>query len=122
MQALQMRRDLWQPNWTEAANSLAAGGELTSTEVSALKSSYYLLRRCESVLRRYGNVAVSALPVDSVELTRLSRRLGFKSMDEFDQAYNGAREIIHEIYVRRLGKDPVTDGEKISPALAKQER
>ena len=44
-----------------------------------------------------------------------------ETMDEFNQAYNGAREIIHEIYVRRLGKDPITGGEKISPALAKQE-
>ena len=122
VQALQMRRDLWRPNWTEAVDSLSGREELTSAEASALKSSYYALRRCESVLRRYENVPVSTLPVDQLELAQLSRRLGFKSIDEFNQAYNGAREIIHEIYVRRLGEDPVTDGEKTSSALAKQQR
>lgn len=120
VQALQMRANVWQPNWSEALENLAARQEFTSREAATLKSAYYLLRRIESVLRRYGNVTVSALPADDLELLRLSRRLGFKTRDDFARTYEGARESIHEIYVRKIAP-AATSGEKISPALAKQE-
>jgi glutamate-ammonia-ligase adenylyltransferase len=122
VQALQMRENLWQPNWTEAVDALTAGKQFGSTEGSALKTGYHLLRRIESVLRRYENSAISSLPVDPIELERLGRRLGFKSLEDFNRAYESARKSIHDIYVRKFRAATVRDGEKSSPALAEQER
>ncbi|HJT82787.1 MAG TPA: bifunctional [glutamate--ammonia ligase]-adenylyl-L-tyrosine phosphorylase/[glutamate--ammonia-ligase] adenylyltransferase [Chthoniobacterales bacterium] len=117
VQALQMRANIWQPNWSEAVAQLAERKEFSATEASTLKSAYQSLRRCESVLRRYENAAVSALPADPVELLRLSRRLGFKSVEEFKSAYEAARASIHEIYVARVERASITT----SPTLAEQE-
>jgi glutamate-ammonia-ligase adenylyltransferase len=120
VKALQMRADIWAPNWDEAVTSLTERKEFASTEASALKSAYRLLRKCESVLRRYENATVSTLPADPVELLRLGRRLGFKSADAFKEAYEAARNAIHEIYVARFERAGVTDARKTSPPLAEQ--
>jgi len=123
VQALQMRANQWQPNWTQSVDVLTANEVFAAAEASALKSAYYFLRRVESVLRRYENVSVSALPFDDAELVRLSRRLGLKSRDEFVRASEHARNTIHEIYLRKFGREsPIKDGEKIAPPLAAQKR
>ena len=114
-----MRTDVWQPNWIEAVDALAGAEEFNAGEATALKSAYDLLRRCESILRRHDNIGISTLPAEA-ELSRLSRRLEFKSDTDFNRAYETARQTIHEIYVRRFGKDRVTAGGKASSALAKQ--
>jgi glutamate-ammonia-ligase adenylyltransferase len=119
VQGLQMRTDVWQPNWIEAVDALAGAEEFNAGEATALKSAYDLLRRCESILRRHDNIGISTLPAEA-ELSRLSRRLEFKSDTDFNRAYETARQTIHEIYVRRFGKDRVTAGGKASSALAKQ--
>jgi glutamate-ammonia-ligase adenylyltransferase len=121
VQGLQMRANVWQPNWIEAVDSLKSCGEFTQPEAASLKSAYDLLRRCESILRRYDNVSISTLPADPFELSRLSRRLEFASVDRFKRAYENARTAIHQIYVRRFTKGQVTDAGKSSPALAEQE-
>ena len=101
IQALQMRTDVWQPNWTAAVDRLVAG-ELTADEAAMLKSAYYLLRKCESVLRRYQNITVSTLPNDLAQLARLTRRMGFKAREEFDHDYASARTLIHRTYQQHI--------------------
>jgi glutamate-ammonia-ligase adenylyltransferase len=112
VQAFQMRANVWQPNWTEAVDTLVTRGELTTDEAAVLKSAYYLLRRCESTLRRYENASISALPGDVTELARLTQRMGFESVEAFNRDYEAARNSIHEIYARRLDRTAVTDDGK----------
>jgi [glutamine synthetase] adenylyltransferase / [glutamine synthetase]-adenylyl-L-tyrosine phosphorylase len=120
IQGLQMRAGLWQPNWTEAVEALLSRGQLPRSEADALKSAYWFLRDCESTLRRHENASVSTLPNDAIELTRLSRRMGLKSVDVFKQEYQSARDSIHQIYTNRIGQTAVTDVEKTSPPLEAQ--
>lgn len=120
VQGLQMRADIWGPNWTVSVDALADRNELTKTDAASLKSAYYFLRRCESTLRRHHNTSALTLPGDPAELVQLTRRLEFDSLEEFNPAYESARNTIHEIYLRRFGLSPVTDGGKIPPALAEQ--
>jgi glutamate-ammonia-ligase adenylyltransferase len=100
VQALQMRENLWEPNWMRAVEQLGSAGHLKEAE--SLKRAYQFLRRCESVLRRYENISVSGLPRDPLEQAKLSRRLGFDKIDKFIEQYRGARLSIHEIYGQRL--------------------
>ena len=105
IQALQMRAGIWETNWTAAITALSARGLLKRDEATELQSAYYLLRKCESILRRYENVSVSTLPNDPTELVRLTRRMGFKSREQFEQRYGAARTAIHQIYERRIKAD-----------------
>src|SRR4029077_155096 len=75
-------------------------GVFTDAEATKLKQSYGFLRRCESVLRRYDNKAVSVLPSDPNEQRKLSIRLGYDSFDVFRRDYMDARETIHANYQR----------------------
>jgi [glutamine synthetase] adenylyltransferase / [glutamine synthetase]-adenylyl-L-tyrosine phosphorylase len=120
IQATQMRTNLWQPNWAAALDMLSTRGEFSADEATALKAAYYLLRKCESILRRYENITVSTLPNDLFELARLTRRMGSKSRDDFDQRYQSARNRIHQIYQRKMDRDSATNAGEASPALAEQ--
>jgi glutamate-ammonia-ligase adenylyltransferase len=120
IQALQMRRNVWEPNWPRAVERLHASGRLTKAETESLKSSYEFLRRCESVLRRDENVSVSALPRDPTEQSKLARRLGFDKIDIFTEKYRGARSAIHEIYEQRMKRGPATGGSELSESVAEQ--
>jgi glutamate-ammonia-ligase adenylyltransferase len=120
VQAMQMRSNTWQPNWADAVDALTKTGELASPDSKLLKSSYHFLRRCESTLRRYENASVSTLPTDAFEQSRLSKRMKFKSVENFTHAYNAARTAIHEIYARRFESTRIKGDGKTSPALAEQ--
>jgi glutamate-ammonia-ligase adenylyltransferase len=122
IQGMQMRSNVWQPNWSDAVDTLAKAGDLTPAEAKSVKSSYYFLRRCESTLRRYENAGVSTLPAEAAEQTRLAKRMNFNSMEDFNRAYETARTSIHEIYARRFEPGAITDDGKTSPALAEQKR
>jgi len=122
VQALQMRSGIWEPNWADAVDGLARQNALTASEVQTLKSAYYLLRRCESTLRRHENVGCSILPSDPIEQGRLARRMGFASLEEFNRAHEQARSAIHQIYSGRLERSAVTNDQATSPALAEQEK
>jgi glutamate-ammonia-ligase adenylyltransferase len=100
VQALQMRESIWEPNWQHAAELLRGRGVFSNAEGTKLKQSYGFLRRCESVLRRYDNKAVSELPSDPNEQRKLSIRLGYASFEIFSRDYLDARETIHAIYQR----------------------
>ena len=100
VQASQMRESIWEPKWQHAADQLRRRGVFTDAEATKLKQSYGFLRRCESVLRRYDNKAVSALPSDPNEQRKLSIRLGYDSFEIFRRDYVDARETIHAIYQR----------------------
>ncbi len=102
VQALQMRENIWEPNWERAVDRLRESGCLGDSEVVTLKEAYAFLRRCESVLRRFENRAVSALPSDPDEQRKLAIRLGYEEFDVFRERYVDARETIHALYERRV--------------------
>ena len=102
VQALQMRENIWEPNWERAVDRLHERGCLTDSDAADLKNAYGFLRRCESVLRRYENKTVSALPSDSSEQRKLAIRLGHYDFEAFRETYVAARETIHAVYERRV--------------------
>jgi glutamate-ammonia-ligase adenylyltransferase len=109
VQALQMRRSIFEPNWNEAVASLRRQGQLSEAEASDLKTSYEFLRRCESALRRYEDKSISALPPDPEKQSTFSRRLGCSGIEAFTKTYHAARSSIHEIYQRRIKGDAPKD-------------
>jgi glutamine synthetase adenylyltransferase len=102
VQALQMRSDVWSPNWSEALRELGVRGLLSPAEVPQVSRCYDFLRQCEMALRRWENKSVSALPADSNEQQKLAHRLGFSSSAEFAKRYGDARGFIHALYERHL--------------------
>ena len=106
VQALQMRENIWEPNWERAVDRLHESGCLTDLDAADLKNAYGFLRRCESVLRRYENKTVSALPSDSSEQRKLAIRLGHYGFEAFRETYVAARDTIHAVYERRVMHGP----------------
>ena len=102
VQALQMRENIWEPNWERAVDRLRESGCLADSEVATIREAYAFLRRCESVLRRFENRAVSALPSGPDEQRKLAVRLGYEEFDVFRERYVDARETIHALYERRV--------------------
>jgi glutamate-ammonia-ligase adenylyltransferase len=102
VQALQMRANVWEPNWERAVDALHQSGHLDKSDVARLKNSYAFLRRCELVLRRYDNRSVSTLPGDPDEQRKFAIRLGYNDFDAFRRDYLTAREAIHTIYERQI--------------------
>jgi glutamine synthetase adenylyltransferase len=102
VQALQMRENVWEPNWDRAVSRLCEHGVFSDAELRELKQSYQLLRRCESGLRRYENKAVSSLPTDQGEQRRLGIRLGYDKFENFRRDYVDARETVHALYERKI--------------------
>src|SRR5213082_325230 len=98
VQALQMRENIWEPNWERAVDQLRERAILNDAEAGKLKQAYGLLRRYESVLRRYENKAVSVLPHGSGEQRRVSVRLGYDNFEAFRRDYLDARDVIHALY------------------------
>jgi glutamate-ammonia-ligase adenylyltransferase len=102
VQALQMREGICEPNWERAVSGLSECGQFNEAERKQLQQSYQLLRRCESVLRRYENKAVSILPSDPNEQRKLAIRLGYDDFESFHRDYVDARDAIHALYERRI--------------------
>jgi glutamate-ammonia-ligase adenylyltransferase len=106
VQALQMRENIWEPNWERAVDRLRERRCLTESEAAKLKNAYGFLRRCEAVLRRYDNKSVSAFPGDPNEQRKLAIRLGYEEFDAFRQRYADARETIHALYNEHVREAP----------------
>ena len=102
VQALQMRANVWEPNWDRAVTGLHGRSLLNDAEARQLKDSYQTLRRCECGLRRYENKAVSSLPSDVSEQQKLAVRLGYDSFEKFRRDYADARDTIHALYERKI--------------------
>jgi glutamate-ammonia-ligase adenylyltransferase len=102
VQALQMRGDIWEPNWGRALDRLRETGRVTDSETAKLKDAYAFLRRCESVVRRFDNKSISAFPSDPSEQRKLAIRLGHQDLDAFRAKYVDARESIHALYNRHI--------------------
>ena len=102
VQALQMRADIWEPNWAGALARLCETRRMTDSEAAKLKGAYTFLRRCESVLRRFDNKSISAFPSDPNEQRKLAIRLGHHDLDGFREKYVDARETIHALYNLRV--------------------
>ena len=103
VQALQMRENIWEPNWDRAVSRLCgSGGLFNHAEAKQLRQSYQLLRRYESGLRRYENKTVSSLPTDPDEQRKLAIRLGYDSCENFRRNYVDARDTVHALYERKV--------------------
>ena len=102
VQALQMRENMWEPNWDRAVSGLHRRGVFNDAEAKQLKHSYQLLRRCESGLRRYENKAVSSLSADPAEQRKLAIRLGYDSVENFRRDYVDARDSVHALYEQKI--------------------
>jgi glutamate-ammonia-ligase adenylyltransferase len=102
VQALQMRENIWEPNWDRAVSGLCGRSLFNKAEAKQLKQSYQLLRRCESGLRRFENKAVSALRTDPSEQRKLAIRLGYDSFENFRRDYTDARDTVHALYARKI--------------------
>ena len=115
VQALQMRAEIWEPNWERAADRLRGRKLFNDAEAGRLKQSYGFLRQCESVLRRYENKAVSTLPNDPNEQRKFAVRLGYREFNEFRRDYVEARDAIHALYNRRMRKSEAASARRASP-------
>ncbi|MDQ6623898.1 MAG: bifunctional [glutamate--ammonia ligase]-adenylyl-L-tyrosine phosphorylase/[glutamate--ammonia-ligase] adenylyltransferase [Verrucomicrobiota bacterium] len=104
VQALQMRAGLWNPSFAGALQMLSEDGKITQDDAGWLRRGYEFLRRCDSVLRRVENKAVSTLPADEESQRALAQRVGSKSLEAFGEEYRAARETIHAVYVRRFAE------------------
>jgi glutamate-ammonia-ligase adenylyltransferase len=102
VQALQMRENVWEPNWDRTVIGLRERGLFNDAEARQLRQSYQWLRRCESGLRRYENKAVSSLPTDQGEQRKLAIRLGYDSFENFRRDYVDARDTVHGLYQRKI--------------------
>ncbi len=102
VQALQMRENLWEPNWDRAVNGLRECGLFNDAEANQLRQSYQLLRRCESGLRRYENKAVSSLPIDPDEQRKCAIRFGYDTFENFRRDYVRARNTVHALYEQKI--------------------
>jgi len=102
VQSLQMRGGVWNPGFTGALNDLRTHTQISPDDAGVLQRSYDFLRRCESILRRWENKGVAALPADEREQRHLAQRLGAKDLDSFGADYRAAREAIHAVYLRYL--------------------
>jgi len=102
VQALQMRENIWEPNWERAVDQLRERGVLNNGEAARVKKAYGLLRRYESALRRYENKAVSSLPRDPGEQRKVSVRLGYDDFETFRCDYLDARGGIHALYEQHV--------------------
>ncbi|PYI96850.1 MAG: bifunctional [glutamate--ammonia ligase]-adenylyl-L-tyrosine phosphorylase/[glutamate--ammonia-ligase] adenylyltransferase [Verrucomicrobia bacterium] len=102
VQALQMRHGIWEPNCEQAVDRLRKHGVLTDGGSAKLRQAYARLRQCESILRRYENKAVSALPSDPNEQRKLAIRLGYDGFETFRRDYLDAREAIHALYEQHI--------------------
>ena len=98
VQALQMRENIWEPNWERAVDRLHGHQRLIDSDVAKLKDAYAFLRACESVLRRYDNKSVSAFSSELNEQRKLAVRLGYEEFDVFRERYVDARETLHALY------------------------
>jgi glutamate-ammonia-ligase adenylyltransferase len=102
VQALQMRENIWEPNWERAVDRLCEHGHFPDSQVAKLKDAYAFLRRCELVLRRYENRSVSTFPSDPGEQRKFAVRLGYHEFDAFRSDYIDARDAIHMLYKRHI--------------------
>jgi len=95
VQALQMRHDV--------RENFGAAGDLQLATLFRPRippcsgCSYEFLRHLETVLRRWRNTSASSLPPDPIEQRKLAIRMGFKSREDWQQAYESARADIHAI-------------------------
>lgn len=102
VQALQMRTGIWNPQTIGAMADLVSANVMKKADADSLRKHYEHLRSIESILRRWENKSISALPNDKIEQEKLATRAGAKSLDAFAQTYRAARAGIHEIYLRYL--------------------
>jgi glutamate-ammonia-ligase adenylyltransferase len=98
VQALQMRAGIWEPHWEKALTALAESAVVSKADATKAIRSYGLLRRAETVLRRFENKNVSSLPVAPEEQHKLAVRLSYHGLEQFAKDYDAARKCIRALY------------------------
>ncbi len=93
-QALQMRRNLWEPNTLRALDQLAERSAFSREDAERAVQSYRFLRRMEAVLRRIDDKPVSLLPQDAAAQQQLAIRCGHPDLEAFLAAYRDTRKSI----------------------------
>jgi glutamate-ammonia-ligase adenylyltransferase len=102
VQALQMKNDVWNPNWNAALAELVRQNLVSSADAESLASGYDFLRRSETALRRWQNGKIDILPVEPEEQRKLSKRFGYDNVEGFTTGYLAARETVHAFYERQI--------------------
>ena len=102
IQALQMKNDVWEPNWTAAVAELVGRNLVSASEASALARNYNFLRRCETTLRRWQNSKVDTIPAEQDEQRKFSKRLGYDNSEAFANDYHAARAAIRGFYEQKM--------------------
>jgi glutamate-ammonia-ligase adenylyltransferase len=95
VQYFQMKSRIMETNTVHAIDRIDS--LIDAPERNVLTSAYMLLRRIESVLRRYTNSSVSQLPSRKEELHALAVRLDFADENAFLEVYNSKRKQTQEI-------------------------
>jgi glutamate-ammonia-ligase adenylyltransferase len=98
VQALQMRAQIWNPQFGATVRQLSEAGLMKAPHAEALRLHYAYLRSIESILRRWENKSISTLPTDKTEQEKVAVRTGARNLDAFAQSYREARSGIHAIY------------------------
>jgi glutamate-ammonia-ligase adenylyltransferase len=104
VQALQMQKRVWEPNFLAAVDKLAGKNGIERSDAESLRRAYNFLRRVESVLRRWQLRSVSTLPPTLDEEERFARRMNFPTIEAFRAPYGKARETIHSLRMRYLSE------------------
>ena len=102
VQALQMRHQIWAPNFFVALGKLCDGKVIEKADAERLRTAYTFLRSCESVLRRWQNRSVATLPATHEGQLALARRMKFSTIEAFHAPYRQAREVIRALWIRYL--------------------
>jgi [glutamine synthetase] adenylyltransferase / [glutamine synthetase]-adenylyl-L-tyrosine phosphorylase len=104
VQALQMRSGIWEPNWEAALAGLEKNGFVSHADAAQATESYNLLRQIETMLRRFENKNVSALPAQAEDQQKAAKRLDYKNLENLVMDYHRTREQIHALYEHYITK------------------
>jgi glutamate-ammonia-ligase adenylyltransferase len=103
-------------NVWDALEAAHRAGLLSDAEYHELRSNYEFLRRVESHLRIFYNLAVDELPQGDEDLFRLAWRLGYGSQDSRDMVQRFCRDLERrtasnrEIFLRVLERERLAGG------------
>ena len=103
VQALQMRENIWEPNWQRAVDRLRERGIFNNAEATKLKQLIWLPAPLRIRIASIREQSVSSLPSDPSEQREACYPSWLSTIfDTFRRDYIDAREAIHTIYERHV--------------------
>ena len=85
-------------NTLDALNKLAKLKIINDKVKTELSESYIFLRKLEHSIQLFEELQTHKIPADGNSLIRLSRRLGFNSIEKFEIEYNKTAKIVSKNY------------------------